>query len=818
MNETPLSSRYRTEPEPFLRHREPRRYTASGILNPPGRWRSLFTFTVIILLLATSAAITAVLVYRQGMAQSIRRDIDHILTRADNAQPEAMKEIIPILIRHADLLGREETGERLARYLVYLALFHQDTNALTHAAEARSLSETRSMRKGTQYRKIFEIARLLSEKRFDKALLEAEKALLHFPRSDLLMYELALARIHLFSWEAAHSTLEMALVLGDHKQIPVLVELATLERRRGQYERAHSLLDQVLRRSPSHAIGRLEKQLVLAFSGQPFDVPRILGDHPATTFRVHLLESLHATNQGDFSEARKACDLLPASTPESIWCKARIQLEMNREPSSFEELMTQLQSLPFPDAPCMLADYHLRLNQPEAARRFMERCLEMSGTDHHARNQLRKVQLAVLEEDFQTLENLCMSADPDFLWTCLEGLHHLKLWPQLRKLIESSTLHSSDRQTLNALLFTDAADLVSSRQPPRDCSPKGIFLRQLWIRRTLFLGKTEQALAWHAHTTENCPFSMEYSLFQLELLTEAGFRGEAMELLEQSFRMTHRGSLYRLGKVALNLELPRTAFLWANTLIQGFPDDHRGFLLLAMIERQQNRTKAFLENLDIARKFAAHAPEILMQQALWEAYQGRSQEVETLMGSFQENDPELPLLWSNLAMGVVSDNPHLALRWAHLAASMFHAAQSPVSASWILAQTAEQLNPEYHGTELSRLVASLRKQESLHPRAFVFLSRQIQLLDRHHPDALVYLEKAVNAAPCNPEFRLRLGRLLMHLDKTRAEEEFQKILQLRKTSVAEEARDHLRKLVREGSRVQPENVEQRKLSDGQEKP
>jgi len=252
MSETPQPARFRTDPEPLLAHRLPRRIGASGILNPPGRWRSLLTFAFIILLLLGSAFITAFLVYRQSAAQHVRQDMNHILLRADLDLPDAYRQIIPILKKHADLLGREETGERMARYVLYLALFHGDATALEHAAEARSLAETRSRRKGQYYSKVFEIARLLVERKDSRALLEAEKALIHFPRSDLLLYELSLARMNLGSWEAAHASLEMALILKERTQIPMLVEQAVLERRRGQIPQALQLVDEVLRRSPHH--------------------------------------------------------------------------------------------------------------------------------------------------------------------------------------------------------------------------------------------------------------------------------------------------------------------------------------------------------------------------------------------------------------------------------------------------------------------------------------------------------------------------------------------------------------------------------------
>ncbi len=357
--------RFRTEPEPMLAHRPPRRVSPSGLLNPPGRWRSLLTFTLILLLLLGSAFITAFLVYQQSAAQRVRDQMQDFLRQADGDLPDGYRQIIPILKRHADLLGREETGERLARYILYLALFHGDTGALQHAAEARSLAETRSRRKGQYYKTIFEIARLLVDRRHAQAQLAAEKALIQYPRSDLLLYELSLARAGLGSWEAAHSSLEMALILKDRTQIPLLVELAQLERRRGQLDQAARIVEEVLRRSPHHPIARLEQQLCLALARKPFgSAPAAPADGGTAlpepiAYRRQLLLALTALQFGDHEAARAACRGIPEAYPEAAWCKSRVFLKAPGEPAEFIALIPRLQEAPFPDLACTMMDFYL---------------------------------------------------------------------------------------------------------------------------------------------------------------------------------------------------------------------------------------------------------------------------------------------------------------------------------------------------------------------------------------------------------------------------------------------------------------------------
>ncbi|MBU1243569.1 hypothetical protein KJ612_10245 [Myxococcota bacterium] len=801
MSETPQPARFRCDPEPLLAHRLPRRIGASGILNPPGRWRSLLTFAFIILLLLGSAFITAFLVYRQSAAQHVRQDMNHILLRADLDLPDAYRQIIPILRKHADLLGREETGERMARYVLYLALFHGDVSALEHAAEARSLAETRSRRKGQYYSKVFEIARLLVERKDSRALLEAEKALIHFPRSDLLLYELSLARMNLGSWEAAHASLEMALILKDRTQIPMLVEQAVLERRRGQISQALQLVDEVLRRSPHHPIALLERNLCLALSGRPFEIPDPAGTADPIVFRFHLLHGLRAMHQGDFAKAREHCMAIPAIDPESAWCRARLFLRSAGQPADFIALIPQLQLSPFPDIPCMMMDFYLMTHRPQVARQLLETCI--GKTDREKPVPSRVVQLAILEEDVTTLAEVCPSVSgAEALWTCIDGATRLKRWDLLEKLERHPQLTTDDRILLRKLVFTDAFGLVTTTEPPADCSPRGLFLRTRWARRALRAGQPGRALKFQESTIRNCPYSIQHQLTLLELLVAAGMKTDALALSEGLQDLAHAPSLFRLGSVAMQLELPQTALYWSNALMHSFPDDYRGFLLSAIVERNHNRWKQFQENIETAKKLSLHAPVLREHQATWEAYQGRYAGAERILREQMTQDPDAAELWATLAQMIQHEQPLQASRWYQSAVELWIERHSPAAASRVMTQYAESLDPITGKAEISRIVASLKALPELHPAALAFLSRHANALDRHAPEVIERMEEAVRLAPCNAEYRLRLGNLLYDVDRAKAEEQYQKILTLRQTAVTEQAKERLQRLHREAPPTQ----------------
>jgi tetratricopeptide (TPR) repeat protein len=313
---------------------------------------------------------------------------------------------------------------------------------------------------------------------------------------------------------------------------------------------------------------------------------------------------------------------------------------------------------------------------------------------------------------------------------------------------------------------------------------------------------TDRALEWHERTLAACPYSVHHRLTRMELLAAAGLRTEALADSETLEDLLHAPSLFRLGSLDLKLGQPQTALFWANTLMRQFPDDYRGFLLSAIVERSHNRWRQFQRNIEIAQRLALHAPVLREHQATWEAYQGRYSEADRILREQMQPDPDAAELWSTLAQMILREQPSQASRWFQTAVETWLARKSPAAASRVLVTYAETLDPEEGKSELKRVVVSLKALPELHPEALVFLSRYEASLDRHAPSVLKYLEAAVRLAPCNPEYRMRLGNLLIDVDRARAEEQFQKILTLRPTSLTEQAKERLQKLQREAPPTQ----------------
>ncbi len=779
-------SRFRTEPEPLLAFRAPRKVSPSGLLNPPGRWRTLLTFGLVMLVLAGSAFATAFLVYQQNAALRVREQLQHLLQKAELDEPDSYRHLIAILKTHADLLGREETGERIARYVLHLALSHGDASALAHASEARSLAETQSRQKGQYYKKVFDIARLLVEKKYDLAQLEAEKALIGFPRSDMLLYELALARLHLGAWDAADATLEMAALLGKPSRIPILVERATLQRRRGNSEQALQLLDEILRLSPQHPIALLEKQLCLAAAGKDCAPPASEDGLPSVVARNSLLHALCARRRGDFAAMQEACSRIPDTEPESVWCRANAYFLGPMDAREFTRLIPELEIFPFPDVPCLIADFHLAGFRTKVARPYMEACRKNLPAETNAHD-VRRLAAAIPDRDETVLAEICQNArTPDVLWKCLDAASQLNRWDLVRPLAASPSLPAADREWLDALFFTDAFGLATTLQPPRDCTNRGILLRRLWAAAALLAGRETDAVSWTQLSEDACPNSLQHHLLHLETLLAAGHDAAAMERLDALGEIEHPEGMYRAGRAALKLGRPRAAGYWAGALKRRFPDDFRGFLLSAQIDLAMDQWKTFQENFESARRLASTHPDVAELAAVWEIHQGRIAAVESILQGLSA--PDAPEAWLRMARRIQAENPPIAAKWRLTAIRMWKERQSPAAASRVWVEHIRYLDPVLEREEIRRAAETLRQMPQLHPAACMFLARHLHAENRENPEVLAYMEKAVALAPDNPEYRLLYGKQLAARNPAAAAEQFRRVLSMRPSACSEEAR------------------------------
>lgn len=789
---------FRTEPEPILAVHAPRKISPSGLLNPPGRWRTLLTFTIVMLALLGSAFATAFLVYQQNAAQRVREQLQSLLQMAELDEPDGYRRIIATLEEHAELLGREETGERIARYVLHLALAHGDTAALGHAAEACSLAETRSRIKGQHCRKVFDIARLLTQRKYDQAQLEAEKALIRFPRSDMLLYELSLARIYLGAWDAADATLEMASMLGQSSRIPVLVERAALMRRRGNPMEALQLVDEVLRISPRHPVALLEKQLCLAGAGKNYALPATRGELLPVAVRSALLQAHDARRRGNFAGMLEACSHIPETEPDFAWCRAQAFSFGPMDPREFAPLVPKLEVYPFPDAPCLLADFYLANFRLDAALPQINACQKnIPGNQNgHA---VRRIAAALLDRNESALRELCPpTADPDVLWPCLDAAVRLNLWDQVRELAKAPGLTAQDRKWLETLFFTDAFSLVTTAQPPlRDCSPRSRLLRRLWAAAALAAGRESDAVSWTRFTLDACPASLHNRLDHIEILVRAGYASDAMKMLENLGEMDHPEGMFRAGKAALAAGMRAAAGYWATTLRRRFPEDFRGFLLLAQIALEAGQWKEFQEHFENVR--SSGQPEAMELEAVWETHQGRISVVENLLGAMASrlHPGSAPEAWMQMARRIQPEYPLIAARWRQTAAQLWMAQKSPASASRAWVEYIRNLDPVSNSQEIRKTAGLIRQLPLLHPAACVFLHHYLYAENRENPAAAAYLERAVELAPENPEYRMLYGKYLANRDPARAAEQFRRILSLRPSAFSEEARTQLQSIAPE---------------------
>ena len=783
--------RFRTEPEPLLAFRPSRKVSPSELLHPPGRWRTLLTFTVVVVALLGSAFVTAYLVYQQNTEQRVREQLQHLLQKAELDEPDGYYRIIDILKKNADLLGREETGERIARYVLHLALSHGDVTALEHAAEACSLVETRFRWKGQYYRKVFEIARFLTENKFEQAQLESEKALIRFPHSDMLLYELSLARIHLGAWDAADATLEMASMLGKPSQIPILVERATLLRRRGNPMEALQVIDHVLHLSPRHPVALVEKQLCLQAIGKKYTLPSTENALPSVAVRGALLAAFSARDRADFASMVQACSQIPKTQPEAAWCYAHAAFVGPLDSQKFVSLIPKLEMFPFPDVPCLLADFYLSDFRLEMARPYMDICRKNRPGDLQG-HAIRLLAAAVLDRDTISVQNICSAPSPAIIWPCLDAMVRLQMWDPIRTFVDAPFLSTQDREWLQTLLFTDAFALVTTTPPPlRDCSPRSRLLRRLWVSSAIAAGRESDAVDWSQYTFDACPADLHSRLDYMETLVVVGYIADAMKMLETFREINHPEGMFRVGKAALETNMNALAGFWDTMLKRRFPEDFRSSLLSAHIAWGSGQWKNFQEHLTISRRRAPDHPELMELEVQWEAHVGRIANIDAMLVSEPQPVAHTLYTWMKLARRIQSENVKAASRWRLAIARLWMQKQSFASASKVLVEYVKSLDPVVQRDEIWKTVQTLQQLPQLHPVACVFLYRYLYAENRQNPQALAYLERAVKLAPDNPEYRWLYGKHLVAQHPAKAAEQFRRILSMRPSVFSEEARVQL---------------------------
>jgi hypothetical protein len=112
-----------------------------GIAQPPGRWRTLLTFTVVMVALLGSAFATAFLVYQQNASGGCGNNCS-IFCKRPNWMSRTAIAASSMFSRKTPICWPRGNRRAHCRYVLPLALSHGDTFALEHAAEVVSVRNT----------------------------------------------------------------------------------------------------------------------------------------------------------------------------------------------------------------------------------------------------------------------------------------------------------------------------------------------------------------------------------------------------------------------------------------------------------------------------------------------------------------------------------------------------------------------------------------------------------------------------------------------------------------------------------------------------
>ncbi|MBU1536608.1 hypothetical protein KKF84_14880, partial [Myxococcota bacterium] len=226
------------KPEPLLRFINPT--SNPGIsFDKPGNFRTFATLFSLSLILIGGAFLTSWLVFRQSKNRRDRHKVQGILKKTRLDTVKNYHSAISTLTRQNKVLGKTASSILQGEFSIILALAHDIPDYVVKGNYLATITGKRNIHQRELLKSMTSITRLLIQKRFQEAAMLIEQEMVSFPRSHLHLYALALARMELGNWEAANSSVSMAIELGQ-KPIPYRLLQAIIERKRGKKAHAAS--------------------------------------------------------------------------------------------------------------------------------------------------------------------------------------------------------------------------------------------------------------------------------------------------------------------------------------------------------------------------------------------------------------------------------------------------------------------------------------------------------------------------------------------------------------------------------------------------
>ena len=754
-------------PEPLLRFVKPKK--ESGIaLEQPGHLRTVITMLTLSVVLIGGAFLTSWLVFTQSKTRRSRQKIDLTLRKTSEDLPANYQAAVTLLSKNKAIVGTSKAGLLMGEYAVFLALTHDLPDLLNKGTYLTLISGKRNNTARDRLKSITAIAKLIVERRFAPAGLLIEKELVKFPRSHLHFYALAMVRMEQGNYEAAHSSITLAMELAG-RRLPYLLLRAAIERRRGSLARSRKLLAEVLAASPNHPIAPLE--LLMCGDDGPLPDPGKFKSRRARA-KIYYLKGERASNPktrlGLCERSKKLW-----FSPEASLCCARALLDGTGKTRQVARELRGLARFPNPQVKLLKTALYVRQNKPEKALASLKELHTCPNCDKEKVAAL-SVAIAALTGDRQGLTRQCSTATGEIIHTCLEGAIPLREWALVKQLI-GKLPEKEHAHMLTQLLYNHSIAPAFGKPATGLRTYQAVLLSKALVKAS----RTGAALKLLFATARVHGYSPLLRLTLAETYFHMGRKSKGLAELERIRPLVGRHPEYLLRVALLYLAQNQTssAMALATTISRLEPEGYRAPYIKTLIHIRAKQYKKAQMKLDQAMKVSKANPQLLAAKARICFYEGKYPEAIATIEKAMAVDRGNPAWLEKLAAWSKHYKQAHYGTYYWKAFELYLAKKAPYAASLVLAGYGNQLNIATYRDEKSRIMQRLSTLKMLHPLALDYLASWHHMQDIKSPEAITLLKKAVTLAPEMPLLRYKLATWLEESDPKNAIAQLEYILE-----------------------------------------
>jgi tetratricopeptide (TPR) repeat protein len=760
------------KPDSLLAQLEPKK-SVELQYQRPGYFRTILTIFMLSTILTGGAAVTSWLVFRQAGLKKEKQRLTNITAKTKIDTPSNYINAIEAISKNSKTLGNSKSLQLLGRFSLFMVLSHDDVSYLKYATDLDSYLGKRLEHRRKLFKSAFLIAKLIKENRYKKATLETEKALTRFPRSHMHLYELAIARIEMGNWEAAHSSLMMAIELSKRRFIPYLSELASLERRRGHFEIAKNILQEILLRSPNHKMALLQNQFL----------------HKNTTHSTFIYskkyknaayQSLYLLLKASMSKnpviSRKLCQqsIKLKFSPEAAICIVENIFRGGGKISELLPYLNMVKKFPLDSATLFRNRYFVSMNLQKELL-FAAKTVNKL-TFKHKKIITLKIDTARIIEDKKTVEDICIkNYSKEIFHSCYKASLELNI-DKLIKILMKKAAASSISKEIGKSYFNHSIEFAFSKITSNQLLPyESIQIAKLYLKAH----RWEKAITLLKFSHGKSGETVDSKIALARGFIDSGLYSKGRKLIDSIIdsNLSHPPSLIKLGLLFLKMNKSDAANIIAKKISRSAPGGWRNKYLFAIMKMNQHNYKNVKDLLDQSIRVTQPNPDLYAAKARLLFHEGQYPTAIKFIEKAIDSDTGNPKWMVYLARLSHRYKQALYGKYYWKASNLYIKTDALRMASLILSEYDNTLDIRINIDEKNKVIQTLLKMKRLHPVAMVTLAKWFHNQDKKSALAIKYLKKAIAISPKSPTFRYMLATWLFLTNPLECKKELQSIIQ-----------------------------------------